>query len=438
MAVDPESAPQGTTTWRRPALYGYLVIFLTFGVVGGWASYARIDSAVVAMGQVTVENNRKTVQHLEGGIVREILVREGQLVAANAVLFRLDPVQANANAEIVKNQLDTMVGSAARLQAEQARAEHITFPPELLERRDEPSIAKIIADQESQFRERRSSIAGQIGILESRTRQFQQEIDGLTVERAATIRQVETIKKELVDLRSLLDKSLVPRSRVYQMEREESRLEGLIGKTTADIAKAQTSIGEARLQIIQIEQKFQEEVAAARVEAGQKISEMRERLLVARDVFSRLEIRAPLEGVVQNLKVFTAGAVIRQGEPLLDIVPVNEGLIVQAQVQPIDSANIREGLTAEVRLTSFPMWRMPIIMGRVISVSKDRLIDEATRQPYFLAQIRVDSSNIPEDLRPKLTAGMPADIVVPTGERTALDYLVTPMFDRMRKSMREQ
>lgn len=438
MTIGIEAAPKIVTSWRRPALMGYLIIILSFGVLGGWAAYARIDSAVVAMGQITIETNRKTVQHFEGGIVREIMIREGQPVQANAVLFRLDPVQALANAEIVKNQLDTLVSVASRLQAEQGKAEQITFPPELLERRGEPMVAKIIADQEAQFRERRNSLSGQTSILRSRITQLEQEISGLTLERAATIRQVETIKKELVDLRSLLEKNLVPRSRVYQMEREESRLEGLIGKSTADIAKSETAIGEARLQIIQLEQKFQEEIAAQSVETNQKINEMRERLSVARDVFTRLEVRAPLDGVVQNLKVFTQGQVVRQGEALLDIVPSHEGLIVHAQVQPIDSANIREGMVAEVRLTSFPMWRMPIITGRVTSVSKDRLVDEATRQPYFLAQIVVDTQNIPDDLRRKISAGMPADVVVPTGARTALDYIVTPLLDRMRKSMREQ
>lgn len=427
-----------STSWRRPATLGYFLIVITFFVMGGWAAYARIDAAVVATGTITVETNRKTVQHFEGGIIREILVREGQRVDQGSVLFRLDPTQANANAEIVRNQLDAFLAITARLTAEQAQSETISFPVELIERREFPQVGRAIAEQEQQFRERRASLQGQVDILEARVRQLQREIEGLTVERESTTRQVEKIKQELVGLRFLLQRELVQITRVFALEREEARLEGAIGRSTADLAKAETSIGETRLQIRQLQQKFQEDVSTALVENRQRVIELRERLTVAQDVFRRLEVLAPISGVVQNLKVFTLSAVIRPGEPLLDVVPEDAELIIQAQVQPIDSSNIREGLTAEVRLTAFPMWRMPIILGRVKSVSRDRLIDDATRQPFFLAQIVVDTKDIPADLRSRITAGMPADVVIPTGERTALNYIMTPLFDRLRKSMREQ
>lgn len=433
-----KSFPQMNTSWRKPATMGYALILTSFFMMGGWAAYARIDAAVVATGTVTVELNRKTVQHFEGGVVREILVREGASVREGEVLFRLDPTQARASAEIVRSQLDSAIGAYARLRAEQRQLDAIEFPPELLERRAKPQVARILEEQQRQFMERRASVQGQIGILEARANQLRQEIEGLASERASTTRQIEKIAQELVGMHKLMKQGLIQFSRVYALEREQSRIEGLIGRNLSDVAKVEKAIGESRLQITQLIQKRSEEVATAMAENSQRMSEAREKLRVAQDVFQRLDVVAPIAGVVQNLRVFTQGAVIRPGEALLDIVPDNANLMIHAQVNPIDSSHLRAGLTAEVRLNSFPAARMPILLGSVSHVSRDRLVDEATRQPYFLAQVRVDMKMIPEEFRGRVTAGMPADIVMPTGERTALDYIISPLRDRFRKAMREQ
>jgi len=431
------STPQVNVRWRKPAAAGYVLIILTFVLMGGWAAYARIDAAVVAPGTITIDTNRKTLQHLEGGVVREILVREGATVRENEVLFRLDPTQAHANAEIIRSQLDNAIGINARLLAEQRQLEAVEFPIELLERRNDPVVARILADQERQFVERKASVYGQIQIMESRANQLRQEIEGLETERGSTVRQLDKIGQELGGMHHLLKLGLVQVSRVYSLEREQSRLEGVIGRNMSDVAKVGKTIGETQLQIVQLRQKLQEEVATALSESSQRLAEARERLRVAEDVFQRLQIATPFAGQVQNLRIFTQGAVIRPGESLLDIVPQDANLIIHAQVAPIDASHVHVGLKAEVRLPSFPAARMPIILGSVTQVSRDRLIDDSTRQPYFLAQVTVDMQSVPDEFRGRVTAGMPAEIVMPTGERTAWEYLISPMSDRLRKSMRE-
>jgi HlyD family type I secretion membrane fusion protein len=422
--------------WKRPAILGYLIVTVTFFVLGAWSAIAKLDSAVVASGVVAVESNRKTVQHLEGGIINEILVREGQRVKQGDILFRIDPTQVQANFDLQQNQLYAALTQEARLVAEREGATEVTPPEELQEVRVHPTVARALADQIKEFHERRASLSGQMDLLEAKIGQYKIEIEGLIVQQKATETQLRWIVEELADLRSLLDRNLVQKSRVLALEREKSRLEGVIGRSTADQAKAQNGIGEAELQIRQLRQKFLEEVSGQILEARQKIADLREKVRVAKDVFRRLVIAAPVSGTVQNLKFFTVGGVIKAGEPLLEIVPERDRFIVQAHVSPHDTESLIPGMRAEIRFTAFRTNVLPLIMGHVESVSRDRLIDETTRQPYFLTQIIVE--DVPREVRERLVAGMPADVLLPTGERTVLDYLVRPLKDRINSALREK
>jgi HlyD family type I secretion membrane fusion protein len=273
-------------------------------------------------------------------------------------------------------------------------------------------------------------------VLQNKIDQFKTEIQGLLVQRAATQKQLDFIVQELNDLDYLLSQNLVQKSRVFALQREKSRLEGVIGQSIADEAKAETGIGEANLQIQQVRNKFSEEVASSISEVRQKINDAREKIHVARDVFHRLDVPAPVAGTVQNLKIFTVGGVIRPGEVLLEVVPDHDRLIVQAHVSPQDINRMWPGMRAEVRFTSFKASTLPIVTGRVESVSRDRMVDEGTKTPYFLAQVIVD--DIPQELREQLVAGMPAELLFPTGERTVLNYLVRPLEDRIHGAMRER
>jgi HlyD family secretion protein len=422
--------------WKRPAIFGYLIITVTFLVLGGWSAIAKLDSAVVASGVVAVESNRKTVQHLEGGIIQEILVREGQRVKQGDILFRMDPTQAQASFDLQQNQLYAALAQEARLVAEREGAAEVTFPEEFREVRVHPTVARTVADQAKEFHERRASLLGQMDLLEAKISQYKAEIEGLIVQQKATEDQLRWIMEELADLRYLLERNLVQKNRVLALEREKSRLEGVIGRSAADQAKAQNGIGETQLQIRQLRQKFLEEVSGQILEVRQKIADLREKVRVAKDVFRRLVIVAPVSGTVQNLKFFTVGGVIKAGEPLLEIVPERDRLIVQAHVSPHDTESLAPGMRAEIRFTAFRTNVLPLIMGRVESVSRDRLIDETTKQPYFLAQVVVEDA--PREVRERLTAGMPADLLFPTGERTVLDYLVRPLKDRINSALREK
>jgi HlyD family type I secretion membrane fusion protein len=436
--TEPKSViPLASKSWFAPAFLGYATIVGAFVVLGGWSAFARVDSAVIASGVISLESNRKTVQHFEGGIIREIEVQEGDFVQKDQILFELDPTEAHANVSMIGAQLDSALALEARLLAERDNAQTIAFPEELLSRRDQPVTSASITDQEKQFAQRRDALTGQMAILTSRVEQLNTEIGGLEQEAAATRRQLVAIDDELASKQELYKKNLIAKSQVLALEREKARLEGVVGRSVADKAKAEGSIGETKLQMQQVEKQFIEDVNTQILDARQKISDLRQRIVVANDVFRRLVVKAPLSGYVQNLKVFTNGAVIQSGQPLLDIIPVDEPLIVQARISPLDVESMHTNTRAEVRFPSFKARDFPVIFGTVRSISSDRFVDETNGQPYFLALIEVDDSKI-EHAQERLTAGLPAEVIVPTGERTVIEYLVDPLTERLRKSMREQ
>jgi HlyD family secretion protein len=424
--------------WRPLAFAGYTLIAMTFGVAGVWAAVAKLDKAVIASGFVETETNRKTVQHLEGGIVRDILVKEGDHVVEGQVLFRLEQVQAEATNESLRNQLDSALALEARLVAERDGAQEISWPKELNDRLADPTLSDILNDQIHQFEKRRGSLEGQKSVLESRIVQLHKEIDGISVEKKSTEGQTTYINQELVGLRDLAGKNLVPVTRVYAMERERTRLEGEVGRAEADVAKAESSIAEMNIQIQELTQKFQEDVASSLLDVRQKIADVRERSSVSQDVVNRLAITAPRAGMVQNLKVFTIGQVLRGAEPLLDIVPDNDALVVHAEFSTTDIDNVFAGMSGEIRFPAFHSRTIPVMLGKIESISHDRLVDEATHQYYYLGVVSLNRADIPEEFRSRLRAGMPAEIIVSSGERTVLNYLVGPLSSSLRKTFREQ
>jgi HlyD family type I secretion membrane fusion protein len=424
--------------WKRPALVGYVVIFLAFGVLGGWSAFARLDSAVVAPGTVTLESSKKIIQHFEGGIIAKILVHEGEHVDQGQILFLLDNTVPQANANSVSNQLDALLAQEARLKAERDHADKVTYPLELMENASQPVIKDAISDQDKQFTERHATLAGQIAILESRAKQSQIQIDGITDEKTSTEQQLGFINTELTDLRELLAENLVQKTRVLSLERERARLEGVVGRAVADIAKAQNEIGEAHLQIEQLHKKFSEEVNDQILQVRQKIADSREKTTVSQDVLQRIQVRAPRSGTIQNLRVATVGGVIRTGEPLAELVPDEENLVINAEVSPMDSDAIEGGMQAEIRFSAFHGYVLPLMLGHVESVSHDRIIDEQSKQPFFLARVVVDQKDVPAMIKEHIKAGMPVEVIVPTGERTVMNYLVRPLSNRANSAFREK
>jgi HlyD family secretion protein len=431
------------TSWARIAALGYVLIFLTFGVVGGWAAVAKIDRAVSAPGVVAIDTNRKTVQHLEGGIVREILVKEGGAVAQGAILFRLENVQAKADYQLNENQLHSLLATEARLVAERDEKDDIAWPAEIAPPSSSSALDtegwdnQVMADQAAEFNKRRSSLQGQVEVLKSRIDQLRDEIHGVQLEQEAAENQVDYINKELTGLRELSQKQLIPTTRLYTMERERERLQGGIGEAIANIAKSNGQIGEYNIQIQQLKEKFQEQIASSLTDVRQKVADVREKMAIAKDVLSRSEVVAPVAGTVQNLKIFTIGQVVRPGEPLLDIVPNNEHLIVEVQFSPNDIDGVLIGQQAEIRFPAFHSRMIPLIVGRLESLSRDRLVDETSKQPYYRGIVGLDSTNIPEEWRSRVRAGMPAEVIVASGERTVLSYFVSPLTSTLRKGFIE-
>lgn len=431
----PSSAPND---WRKFALAGYALIFLTFGVAGGWAAIAKVDRAVVASGFVSIETNRKTIQHFEGGIIREIKVKEGDSVKEGQVLLRLEKIQAQANSDLLSNQLYSYLALESRLLAERDDKDRIEWPAEFSAMGKDPLVAKLMSDEVGQFNERRASLNGQIKILESKATQLKTEVEGIQIEKSSNEKQLKYINEELVALRKLLVKQLVPTQRVFAMERERTRIEGAIGKAISDVAKARGAISEMGIQIAQLQQKFKEDVATSLLDVRQKIGDYRQRSIVAQDVLRRIEVVSPRSGTVQNLKVSTLGQVVRAGEALLDIVPLDERLIVQAQFAPGDIDIVHQGQHAEIRFPAFHSRTIPVMMGQLETVSRDRLTDETNKQPYYLGIVSINKTDIPDEYRSRLRPGMPAEVIVAAGERTVLTYLVSPLSSSIRKTFIEQ
>ncbi len=423
---------------HRPWVWaGYGTIFLMFVVLGGWAAFARLDSAVMASGTVAVESNRKMIQHFEGGIVEEVLVKDTQHVKAGEVLLRLENTQASASLETILSQLDGAQALEARLGAEKQKLERVVFPARLKDRLKNPTTIKMLQDQENQLKDRRDSIEGQRQILLSRIDQLSREIEGTQSIADTTQGQIVSLEDEIGKVAKLAKRGLFPQNRMHAMERDLLQQQGRLGQTRSDMLKNEQAIGETRLQIIQLEQKFQEDVIQQMRDTRIQIAELEERLRVATDVMQRIEIRAPQAGIVQKLQVHTIGGVIRAGETIMELVPTNDTLLVHAQVAPIDINHVGVDMLAEVRFPGFKSRNTPSIFGTVMSLSADSLFDETTRQYYYLAIVAVKEADIPEEYRGKLTPGMPAEVMIATGERTVADYLTSPLFDSIRYSMRE-
>jgi HlyD family secretion protein len=424
--------------WQRPARLGYLVIVLTFGVGGLWATFAKVGGAVVAPAFVAVETNKKTVQHLEGGIVSEILVKENDYVSQGQVVVRLSDVQAKASLSTVRNQLVAARVLEARLTAERDQTVEIGLPQDIRERMNDPVVAHAVADQQAAFADRRRSMQGQISVLEARIEGFRSEIQGLSIEQGATQQEVVLIDRELVGYHTLLEKHLMQLSQVLDKERERTRQQGVVGRLIADQAKSRNTIGEASLNIEAIRHKFQEETATGILDIRQKIADLTEKVVVTTDIMQRIDIRAPVSGHVQDLKVYSPGQVIRGGEPVMQVVPDDERLVVHADFAPTDIDRVQKASQVEVRFPSFHARTTPVILGEIASFSSDRMTDESTHQPFYLGVVLVNKLQIPEELRNRIRAGMPAEVIAPLGDRSVLSYLISPLRDAWHRSLREE
>lgn len=414
---------------------GYAILFVTFGLFGSWATFAPLDSAALATGVVTVKNYRKTVQHLEGGIVKAIHVRDGDQVQAGDVLLELDGTQTLAELEMVRSQLIAAQAQEARLRAERDEADSITFAAGA-----DASDRRITEAQQSElqvFSARRNARLGEIGVLQKRVVQLNEQIQGLKAVIAGKTNEASSYAEEVDDLSALLKEGFADKQRLREQQRNVVRLNSEIAELQSTIVRTRLQIGETELQIMQLNKDFVAEVVGKLSEVQTLIFDLSERLTAMNDRAQRIRVRAPESGMVLDMQVHTVGGVIAPGTPLLDLVPATEDLVIEAQISPIDIDRIAIGKLADVRFSAFNSATTPVIEGVLTHVSADRLVDQQTGVPYYLGRIELTPQGRQTLGSLTLLPGMPAEVLINTGERTLLNYLVQPATNALARSMIE-
>lgn len=424
------------STWR-PAVIGWAIIASFFGGFGVWAAVAPLNGAVVANGVVKVEGNRKSVQHLDGGIVKQLRVREGSHVEAGDTLLVLDDTQARAEYEVLREQYIVLRASEVRLLTELAAGDTMAMPPELRDPRHQAYAVGVWTGQVRQFESRRATLAGQKRVIEEKIRQLRSQIEGAEAQVRAFTAQVDSVRHEAESVSPLVDKMLLPKPRLLQLQRTAYGLEGQIADTQATIGKFRQAIAEQELQIAQLHHDRTAEVARELREVQARLLEVIPKRTGAEAVLSRMEIRSPYAGKVVGLTVFSVGGVIQRGEKILDIVPDEDGLTLEAQVAVDDISEVHPGMKAEIHLTAFKSRIVPTLRGEVVQVSADRLADPKTGAPYYVASIRPDLTEI-DRLGLRLHPGMPATINLPTDSRTAFEYIVGPLAASFNQAFRQK
>ena len=420
------------------AILGLTAIAIVFGGFGVWAATAPLDSAAIAPGRVSVESSTKAVQHLEGGLLSEVLVKESETVDKGQVLFRLQSTRAKAEADIIHKQLDAALATEARLLAEQAGAMSVVFPAELLARQHLPETAKAIADQRRQFVDRRELLSSRRAVLRARHEQLIGQIRGGEHRKVSLMAQFKSYKKEIKGLTELANRGYFPRNKLAEKQRQCDSVEGELGYLAGELVRQRKSVEEIAVQVRQVNQQMMEEVSRELAQTRVQLSDLREKLTIAEDTLARVDVRAPQAGVVQNIATTALGAVIRPGDTLAEVVPVSDSLVISANVMPTDIDRVHRGLQAQVRFTSFSAREVPTVLGHVERVSADTLKHEHTKEPYYEARVIIDRATIDPDLIKQLVPGMPADVIISTGERTMLQYLLDPLSNALAKSMRER
>lgn len=432
-----EASPENLA--RSPIVFGMVMAIILFGIFGLWAVLAPIDSAAIAQGNVMPDSNRKTIDHLEGGIVSEILVKEGEVVEAGQVLVVLDDTAAKARRDLYRGQYVAALATEARLIAERDNAEEVQFPPELTEQvGDDVKVAANLDSQRRLFQSRRESLQGQTDVLQQQIKQSEEEINGLTEQITSSDRQLELLADEIKDVRFLLESGNAAKTRLLALQRRQAEIQGEKGERQAMIARAEQRINEAKIEMFNLKTRFLNEVVGELRDTQVTLSDLEEQLRAAEDVMKRIDIRAPIAGQITGLAVHTVGGVIAPGEPIMDIVPNDDRLIVEARVRPQDIDLVRPGLLARVRLLAFKVRDVPPVEGIVETVSADRFQDERTGESYFTARIEIDESQLEKLDNVELSSGMPTEVLIVTGSRSLFSYLISPIKDSFNRAFREQ
>jgi HlyD family secretion protein len=415
-----------------------ITLFLIFGIGGGWATFATISGAVISQGIAVLESNARSIQHLSGGVIQTILVREGQRVAMGDLLVRLDETQVRSQREIAYSQLLELKVRRARLEAERLGADTMSLPEEVADNATSGPLMRMIMLEKVVLDSRQRVAAGQEEQLRERIRQTEIDIEGTQTQVQARARQIELIGTELTGLEQLFARNLVPMQRVAALRREQARLVGERGMLVSEAAKSRARIAEIELQILQIGQQRRSEINQEARETAARLSEATDRLSALDDTLNRIEIRSPASGIVHQLAIFTNGGVVRPGETLMRIVPDDDPIVFEGRIQPRDIDQVRIGQPSSVRLLAANQPTTSNMEGVVTALSPDITFDSATQQRYFTVKVSVSQEAMSRAQIPRLVAGMPADLFIRTDDRTPLSYLLRPLLDQAARAFRER
>src|SRR5262245_36142279 len=431
------ASPPPNAELTRIARAGGLIMLLGVLVMGGWLIAAPLSGAVIAPAFVKVDMNRKVVQHQEGGIVKQLLVRDGERVRSGQLLLAIEDVKLDATLDLLRTQHDGERAKAARLEAERAILPEVKFPADLAARNNEVKVAEFLQRESALFRARREALDTQIAVLKKQMQQITVEAKALTDQIAAEERALKSQKEELRLNENLAEKGFVQKTRLMQLERQVADYEARWGEHRAELAKSSQRSSE--LELRQLAQKTESVRSAADElkETSARIFDIEERLRPSRDAAERQRITAPISGEVVGLRVFTPGAVVGPRDVLMEIVPEDKTLIIEARIRPEDINYVRAGSEAEVRLTAYQQRTTPLVAGKVTYVSADRMVEQQNGTAYYVAHIDVPAKALAEAGNLKMQAGMPAEVYIRTDSRTGMDYLLAPVTNYLRKGMRE-
>jgi HlyD family type I secretion membrane fusion protein len=427
------------TNTKPIIIVAFLGLILSFGVFMAWAFLAPLGEAVVAHGEVTVVSNRKTIQHQYGGTIQEILVTEGARVKKGQTLMRLNDAQPKANLTTIRSDYFLILAMEARLLAERSRAGAIVFPQQLTSQRNLPEIANLIQTQQELFNARRGSLENEINILKGNIVAMEEYIRRLEELQSSRQQQMELLAGEMNSLREIVEQGYYPRTRILEMQRMLAELSGRRSEDLGNIARTKNAVSEYRLTIVRREQEFLKEVEAQLGEVQKKSAAIKDQYTATLDVLEKTEIKAPEEGFVVGLIMHTTGGVVAPGQRIMDIVPANVELIVEAKVMTSDIDRIHDKQKVDLMFIAFDAKRTPVVDGEVIMVSADRLVDEAARIPYYLCKVRITETGIRQLGDRQLQPGMPVQVTVKVNhQRTLMDYLIKPLFDRISVTFKER
>ena len=435
----PLTAPN-TAAWstRRPIWTGVLTIILLIAFFGGWGMMTTISGAVVAPGVVQVEQHRQSVQHPDGGVVAEIAVQEAQTVQSGELLIRLDGTQIKASLAIVEGQLFDAMARKSRLEAERDDLTELAFPAELTDlANSRPDGAEQIEGQQRLFVARLETQSAQIDQLGKRLDQIASQGQGIAAQMAAVSDQIVLLQPEIADQQTLLDKGLAQSARIMDLKREVARLDGNRGELQSNLAQSEGKATETKLQILQIKSARREDANTQLRDMGDKTLELAERRRALTEQVDRLEIRAPVSGIVLGLAVTTPHSVIRPADPILYIIPQDRPLIIIAQIPPIHVDEVRISQEVRVSFAAFSARTTPELVGTLTTISADAMTDQASQQSFYRAEITLEAGEMAKLKDNKLVPGMPVQAYIGTGDRTPMAYLLKPFTDYFRMAMRE-